>query len=261
VAYLTNVALDRRPDALSGARAYVSVGHDEYWTPAMRLRVQAARDSGVNLLFLGANTMYWRIRLADADLRAGRLVTGYRTDAALDPEPEPRRTGLWRAVPPARPESELTGLRYECFPVDEPFRVVSPHWWGFAGTGVARGTSFPHLVGVEADRVYPVPGTPRPLQVLADVGYSCGGVPTSAEAVYYTTPSGAGVLDVGTLQWTCALEGRCQSARSPRTVAFVRRVTATVLRDFAAGPAGPRHPAHDNLARFDLPLVDQVPGG
>jgi hypothetical protein len=67
------------------------------------------------------------------------------------------------------------------------------------------------------------------------------------------------VLDVGTLQWTCALEGRCRSARSPRTVAFVRRVTRTVLRAFAAGPAGVRHPAHDNLARFDLPTVDLAP--
>ena len=261
VAYLTNLDLDRRPDALQGARAYVSTGHDEYWTPTMRRRVETARDQGVTLLFLGANTLYWRIRLADAGGRADRLVTGYRTDPTLDPVHGSRRTGMWRSVPPAQPENEVTGLRYQCFPVDAPFRVATPHWWGFAGTGVVRGTSFPHLVGVEADTVDPGPDTPRPLEVVADVSYSSGGVPTSAQAVYYTAASGAGVLDVGTLQWTCALDGGCRKARSPRTVRFVRRVTDTVLRAFAAGPAGRRHPAHDNVARFDLPTTGTAPTG
>ena len=259
LAYLTSVDLARRPDALAGARAYVSTGHDEYWTPEARRRVAAARDAGTNLLFLGANTAYWRIRVADVGGRPGRLVTGYRGDAAEDPAPTGRRTGLWRDPPHPEPENTLTGMQYECFPVDEPFVVASPHWWGFAGTGVTRGTAFPHLVGVEADRVYPVPGTPRPLQVLASVRYPCRGVETSAQAAYYTAPSGAGVLAVGTLQWTCALEDHCALGRSRRTSRFVRQVTATVLREFARGPAGRRHPAHDNVARFDLPADNQVP--
>ena len=41
------------------------MGHDEYWTPAMRREVTRARDAGTNLAFLGANTMYWRVRLED----------------------------------------------------------------------------------------------------------------------------------------------------------------------------------------------------
>jgi hypothetical protein len=259
LAYLTNLDVHRRRDALTGARAYVSAGHDEYWTPAMRQRVEQARDLGTNLLFLGANTMYWRIRVAAVGGRPGRLVTGYRSDAARDPAGPGRRTGLWRSPPRARPENELTGMGYECFPVDAPLRIVSPRWWGFAGTGVHPGQSFDHLVGVEADRVYPGPGTPRPLQVLASSSYSCRGVPTSAQAVYFTTRSGAGVLNVGTLRWTCALERRCGAGLTRRTVRFVDAVTRTVLRDFARGPAGTRHPARDNVARFHLPLDNQVP--
>ncbi len=100
LAYFTNVDVDRRPDALSGARAYVSMGHDEYWSRAMRRHVERARASGTNLVFLGANTMYWRIRLTDVDGRAGRVETSYKTDAARDPAPRrsapacgaPRRT-------------------------------------------------------------------------------------------------------------------------------------------------------------------------
>ena len=259
LAYLTNIDVDRRSDALTGARAYVSMGHDEYWSPTMRGRVEAARAAGTNLVFLGANTSYWRLRVADLWGRSGRLVTSYRTDADLDPAPPSRRTGLWRSPPRERPENSLTGTQYECFPVDAPFRVVSPRWWGFAGAGVHRGETFDHLVGVEADRVYPVPDTPRPLQVLAHASYACKGVPTSTEAVYYTTRSGAGVLNVGTLRWTCALVPRCGVAIPRRTVRFVNRVTSTVLRTFARGPAGGRHPAVDNVARFHLPVLNTVP--
>jgi hypothetical protein len=95
--------------------------------------------------------------------------------------------------------------------------------------------------------------------VLSHVRYSCRGVTTSAQASYYTTRSGAAVLDVGTLRWTCALVDRCPSDLTPRTVRFVDRVTATVLRDFARGPAADRHPAHDNLDAFHLSPVNEVP--
>ena len=255
LAYLTNIDVALRDDALRGARAYVSSGHDEYWTQGMRDHVEQARSTGTNLVFLGANTMYWRVRLEGA----GRVVVGYRSDAALDPAPRAVRTGLGRDDPQDGAEHGLTGMEYECFPVDAPFRVASPDWWGFAGTGTRRGEELDHLVGVEADRVYPVRGTPRPLQVLASAPYSCRGVPTSAQAVYYTTPSGAAVLNVGTLRWTCALVDRCPVPLTRRTVRFVNRVTGTVLRDFALGPAAARHPARDNLDRFGLPTENLVP--
>jgi hypothetical protein len=255
LAWFTNVDLDRRPDALVSAAAYVSSGHDEYWTAAMRGRVRAAREAGTNLAFLGANTMYWRVRLEDD----GRVVVGYRTDAVLDPASPAQRTGLWRDAGRDWAESELTGMQYECFPVDAPFRVVSPSWWGFVGTGTRAGEQLAHLVGVEADRVYPIASTPRPLQVLAHVPYSCRGIGTSAQATYYSTRSGAGVFSAGTLRWTCALNDRCPVALTRRTVHFVNRVTANVLREFARGPAGRRHPARDNVGRFDLPTQNLVP--
>jgi hypothetical protein len=262
LAYLTNVDLHTRRDPLHRARAYVSMGHDEYWTPRMRRVVEQARDEGVNLAFFGANTMYWRIRLEDSRHGGGRVVVGYRSDAHLDPvSRERRRTGLFRHTPgPRAGEHHVTGMQYECFPVDAPYRVVAPGWWGFRGTGVERGQAFPHLVGVEADRVYPVTGTPRPLQVLSHASYSCGGVATSAQSVYYTTRSGAGVFNAGTLRWTCALTGRCAPYHLPSTTRrFVRQVTVNVLREFSRGPAARSHPAVDNLERFGLPAVNQVP--
>jgi hypothetical protein len=251
VAYYTYIDLDQRPNALAGASAYVSMGHDEYWTQTMRNRVAAARKAGTNLAFLGANTMYWRVRLSHAD----RVMTGYRTDPARDPDLVRRPahvTGEFRGPAVAEPESRVTGMDYECFPVDAPYQVVSPKWWGFAGTHVHPGTSFPHLVGIEADHVNPGPDTPKRLQVLSDASYTCNGQPTSAQSVYYTSPSGAGVFNAGTLRWTCALDhGQCNIYRlHRRTVRFVRRVTHTVLSTFARGPAAYLQPAHANAAQY-----------
>ena len=263
LAYLTDVDLDADPEALAGARAFVDLGHDEYWTPTMRRRVLAARSAGTNLAFLGANTMYWRVRLTPTATGPRRAVVGYRHYAALDPlaQPDsPRTTAAFRDAPAADPENSLTGLRYECYPVDATYRVVDPGWWGFAGTGVTVGTAFEHLVGVEADRVYPVAGTPRPLEVLAHSPYSCGGQPTSAQSVYYTDRSGAGVFNAGTLRWTCAPDRRCGRVTvSERTARFTRKVLDNVLLAFAAGPAGRAHPARDNVDLFPLPRSNNVP--
>jgi hypothetical protein len=265
VSYLANTDLERDPAILQGARAYVSLGHDEYWTRAMRDAVVAARDTGTNLAFLGANTMYWRIRLqSNIDDVPGRVVVGYKWDSrdndplyASDPT---SATTRWRDAPSPEPENAVTGMQYECYPVDADHRVVSPRWWGFRDTGVTNGTAFPHLVGPEADRVYPIDTTPRPLRVLSYSPYSCRGVGTSSQSTYYTTPSGAAVFNAGTLRWVCAISQPCGSAQlAKETNLFVRQVTRNVLRTYARGPAGLTRPAHDNVADFDLPTVNEVP--
>jgi hypothetical protein len=65
VAYTTDLDLDERPESLLGQRAILFGGHDEYWTWAMRDAAEEARDTGVNLAFLGANDAYWQVRLSE----------------------------------------------------------------------------------------------------------------------------------------------------------------------------------------------------
>ncbi|MGI8577814.1 MAG: N,N-dimethylformamidase beta subunit family domain-containing protein [Nocardioidaceae bacterium] len=260
--YQTSVDVAVHPDLLRGAAGYVSMGHDEYWTVPERRYVTAARDAGTNLAFLSSNTMYWRVRLQVASSGPDRIVVGYKSDASVaDPlryvDPA-QTTARWRDPPHPDPENSLTGTLYECYPVDAPYRVVSPSWWGFRGTGARLGSEFPHLVAQEADRVYPVPSTPRPLQILSYADYSCGGSPTSAESTYYTTPSGAGVIDFGTQRWTCALGLRCATLPAKDNM-FAREVTTNVLRAFATGPVGRRYRAQDNVGHFPLPVRNQVP--
>ncbi len=261
LSYFANVDLHGDHDLLAGASGYVSTGHDEYWTTSMRTTVTTARDAGTNLAFLGANTMYWRVRLEDRSTGSNRLMTGYRDDAAADPlrgSMPDEATARFRDAPAAQPENRVTGMLYECYPVDADYVVVAPGWWGFAGTRVRRGSVIPGLVGGESDRVYPDASVPRPLQVLSHTSFSCRGDATTSQSVYYTTPSGAGVFNAGTLRWGCALVDLCDRPLGARTRDFARRVTENLLRGFAVGPVGREHPARDNVADFALPQLNTV---
>mmetsp|Transcript_31756 Transcript_31756/g.64557 ORF Transcript_31756/g.64557 Transcript_31756/m.64557 type:complete len:940 (+) Transcript_31756:135-2954(+) len=49
--------------ALRGkAKVYLSLGHDEYWSGKQRLLVESARDQGMSLAFMGANSMFWKVK-------------------------------------------------------------------------------------------------------------------------------------------------------------------------------------------------------
>ncbi|TDO69446.1 hypothetical protein EV651_101488 [Kribbella sp. VKM Ac-2571] len=62
--------------------------------------------------------------------------------------------------------------------------------------GARAGTSYPGLIGDEADRAYPTPGTPANLQVVAHSPTTCGPTRrTYSDASYCSAPSGAGVFD------------------------------------------------------------------
>ena len=60
--YTTDIDTDLNTNPLTNHKAFLAVGHDEYWSKAMRDNVQAAINAGVNVGFFGANICYWQIR-------------------------------------------------------------------------------------------------------------------------------------------------------------------------------------------------------
>ena len=86
LAYVTSMDIAADPHLLDGASALVSMGHDEYWTPAERANVTAARNSGVNLAFMGANACFRRTRLQSSPLGSARQVVCYKTDYTAGPD-------------------------------------------------------------------------------------------------------------------------------------------------------------------------------
>ncbi len=93
VTYISGVDTHRRGNLLLNHETYLSVGHDEYWSGPQRANVEAARDAGVNLMFLSGNEMYWRVRYepsADPSATPYRTLVSYKEtwdNAKIDPSP------------------------------------------------------------------------------------------------------------------------------------------------------------------------------
>ena len=252
VSYVAASDLARGDGVLAGAAGVVFLGHDEYWTQEERARVTQARDAGVDLAFLGANTMYWRVRMDWNGPQNLPLEIIYKS-AEEDPVGGATATARFRDRPSALAERELIGQQYECFPATGKFTIATPQFFGFAGTGVKRGDTIPAILDIEVDRAYLGAFTPTNLQVVAASPTECEGAATTSTATYYTHRSGAGVFSTGTMGWV--LQGLRESAPT-RAFAFTTRVTQNILDAMVAGQMGAQFPASPNLERFDLPKVN-----
>lgn len=251
LAYTTSVDLDKNPHVLGGASALISMGHDEYWSPAEREHVTAARNVGVNIAFFGANAMFRRIRLAKTRLGADRLVICYKTSYQQDPmygKHDALVTSDWREPPHRDPESSLTGTLYESNPVTADYVVTEPDSWVFQRTGAKVGTRVRGLVGDEYDRVNPIYPVPRPIEILAHSPLTCRGVHSYADTAYYTHDGGAGVFNTGTMRWVQSLAPPYGHYVSAHGAHLTRTVAVNVLTAFSRGPAAAAYPAKDNLA-------------
>jgi hypothetical protein len=196
VAYSTDVDTDLAPALLLQHRAFLSVGHDEYWSRAMRATVEAALAQGVNLAFFGGNDVYWNVRYAPSPLGPDRVITCHK-DATLDP-----LTGIdnsnvtvqWRQQPLNRPENALLGAMYSDHVLPRqgfPLVVTNPTAWPFSGVDVTATTALPNVVGNEYDRVFNNGVTPPNLTILAQSPVTdTSGRPDLAETTIYTASLG-----------------------------------------------------------------------
>ena len=222
VSYISNVDLDEHPELLLQHRAYISLGHDEYWTKNMRDGVQRARDAGVGLLFSGANASYWQMRFEpDSAGVADRTVVCYKVSTsqktlARDPlyrEDNSRVTALWRDPVLARPENALIGMMYSGYTSHRPgFPWITSSRAGsplLDGTGLQADQPYGcDQVGYEWDRIFDNGATPAGLQVLATSRtQNNAGRSDTSNTTYYIAKSGALVFATGSIYWTAFLDG------------------------------------------------------
>lgn len=208
----------------------------------MRGVVEEARDAGVNLLFMGANNIYWRIRW-EGD---GRVVVGYK-DADLDPVQGATTTVKFRQSPKPNPEAKTIGAQYTCRGDYQPMVIADETFWAFAGTGVAKNQVLDTLVGGEVDNV--TKQSPANTQVVAHSPYTCAnGTKSTGDSTYYTAPSDAGVFDAGSFGWATSLTWG--TAAPEESIRFVRQVTSTLVTEAAKGPLGKTHPSKPNVNNY-----------
>jgi hypothetical protein len=246
VTYATDVDVHRNPALLLQHKAVLTMGHDEYWSKAMRDGMEAARDAGVNLVFFGANAAYRQIRFEPSATGPDRHQVNYRTSADPIRSSDPAQTTVsFREPPVDRPENTLIGQQYQCNPVRADMVVADATAWVYAGTGVTDGQHLEIVVGSEYDSWSPGPGVPENVQILAHSPVECRGRSDHADMTYYTAPSGAGVFATGTNYWVSKHDPPGEGSPFNPTVIGITR---NVLEVFGAGPAGLTHPSVANAA-------------
>jgi hypothetical protein len=246
--YTTNVDTHTNVNPLTNHKAFLSIGHDEYWTKAMRDNIQNAVNSGVNVGFFSANTSYWQIRLEpNAAGTPNRVEVGYKGWAVYPaaPGPDPMSgvnnaivTTNWRDAPVNLPENGLLGVMYEdILQSTASYVVQNASHWIYAGTGFVDGSSVPGIVGYEYDKVWNNGRTPAGVTILSQspvVGQTVGN--STANSTIYTAGSGARVFASGTIQWSWGLDNYPN-----RTMAHpgIQRATANILYNFNGGALPP----------------------
>lgn len=231
VSYVTDVDVDRDPGLLLRHRAAVSIGHDEYWSGAMRAAWSSALRRSTNLAALGANEAYWQVRYEHGH----RTLVEYRA-AARDPQRDrAAQTVEFRNL--HRPECELFGVEYEVYaqrgwngpPTD--YRVVARRGdpW-LRGTGLANGDVLHGLVGYEWDELVPGCFAGRITRLLHAHPVGVDGKRHSADAVRGLSVSGARVFSAGSLELAWGLDG------AP-AIPAVQRLVGNVFADLVRAPA------------------------
>lgn len=238
VAYTTNVDVDAAPQRLLGHKAFLVVGHDEYWTRNERDGIEAALAAGVHLGFFASNVGYWQVRMEPSPSTGqdARVMVGYKQDFHADPmlATDPSRvTGRWRDAPVNRPEAALVGVMFEpgAFGMDTDMVMASAPDWISAGADVASGSALKGLLGPEVDSL--APSSPAGIAVVAASPYT---TPTGqsgvAHATVYTAPSGAIVFAAGSMQWNWGLDdgGWHVNRMNPAVQAMTRNLLTRFVR-------------------------------
>ena len=270
VSYFSGIDTERRGAELLEHEAFLSVGHDEYWSAGQRTNVENARAAGVNLAFFSSNEVFWKTRWESSIDGTGtphRTLVSYKeTHANAKIDPTPSWTGTWRDArfsPPAdgaRPENALTGQlftvnAYRNDPMRVPAEYGSLRLW--RNTSVASllpgevATFANGIVGHESDEDvdngHRPPGLFRLSETTIDVEkhlIDAGSTYVPGTATHsltmYRHASGALVFGAGTSQWSWALDGEHDYASGAVDMAPDQRIqqaTVNLFADMAVQPS------------------------
>lgn len=264
VSYISGVDATRSGAQLLNHKAYLSVGHDEYWSAEQRANVEAARDSGVNLAFWSGNEIYWKVRWEDSIDGNGTpyrtMVTYKSTWSGVDLDPSDTSTGTWRDPrfrdPGQEPENSLTGTM---FSVDSYRLDTITVGYDFSNLRFWRNTEIAelepgethelvkNLLGYEWDSDVENGFRPAGLinmssttvaveQYLRDYGTTIGAADATHSLTMYRAESGALVFGAGTVFWSWGLDDQHEGERTP-TDPNVQQAMVNMFADMGIQPA------------------------
>ena len=239
VDYLADTDVDARPGLLAGRAEVILGSHAEYATTRLYDALEAARNAGTNLAFLGGNQVYWHVRLTRSPDGTPDTLVLFR-ELAEDPARltfPGEATVRWRDAPLNRPEATLIGAQYAGLGMIAPWYTLSPPAW----TGLHPGETIPMAAAGEVDAASPA--SPPRTQVLAQGTTKMSHAWIDAMVTYYVAPSGAAVLDTGSMDTGCLARGTCPGlVPPPRTRQAVRQLVHAVVTGFVTPRFGTAHP-------------------
>jgi hypothetical protein len=223
-------------------KAFMSVGHDEYWDIRQFHSVERMRDAGVNLLFLSGNAVCWVTPYrASADGRPNRIIFRGGPYGANNPYALERQRDHGPFPEHGPDEGLLIGAR-NVEPVNGggDWIVAKPDHWMFAGTGMTKGDRIPGLIGWE---YHGAPADIPGLQVVAaGTAWQGGQNPQEWTATIYPGPKGNFVFNAATIFWTQGLSSPpghtlpwSHWSRPHGPDARVQQITRNLLRRATAG--------------------------
>lgn len=256
VSYISGVDATRNGALLLNHDAYLSVGHDEYWSAEQRANVEAARDSGVNLAFWSGNECYWKVRWEssiDGSGQAYRTMVCYKETWGTSSDPSGVGTGTWRdpryADPGQEPENSLTGTMFQVDSyrqdtISIPYDYSNLRFW--RNTDVSQlneGDTYnlvQNLLGYEWDSDVENGFRPDGLvnlslssisveTYLRDYGATVGSAVATHSLTMYRAASGALVFGAGTVFWSWGLSDNHQGP----TTSTDRNVQQAMVNMFA----------------------------
>ena len=239
VTYATNLDVHANQALLASHKAFLSIGHDEYWTWEMRQQIEQARNQGIHLGIFSSNTCYWQMRLEPSRLTGEphRTIVAYKEQApwhdplATDQNPDNDHlvTTRWRNAPINRPEASLLGTMYSEVenPVDGDFMIEDADAWLTQKTGLSKGAVLPGVAGYEVDGLSAA--SPAGIRVAARMPAS---QPAGA-VTHYRAASGAMVFASGSMQWSWGLDDyHAPQLRKSVLNPAVQQMTKNILARF-----------------------------
>jgi hypothetical protein len=207
--YCTSLDTHAVTNMLWGHKAFISMGHDEYWSYPMRWNVVTARDRGVNLAFLSSNVCFWQVRFepSAADGTPNRTMVCYKStlDPVFNSPSNMFTTVTFRAPPVLDSESSFLGVSLDTVGVEGDLVVNDPGHWLFSNMAVHAGQRFPGVLGIEVDSTNAFSPTGVQVACASYFGKNSS-TPGHAHAASYNGASGATVFAAGTMQWSWGLD-------------------------------------------------------
>lgn len=256
VSYISGVDATRSGALLLNHDAYLSVGHDEYWSAEQRANVEAARDAGVNLAFWSGNECYWKVRWEssiDGSGQAYRTMVCYKETWGTSTDPSNVGTGTWRdpryADPGQEPENSLTGTMFQVDSyrqdtISIPYDYSQLRFWRNTDVSQTKeGDTYnlvQNLLGYEWDSDVENGFRPDGLvnlslssisvdTYLRDYGATIGSAVATHSLTMYRAASGALVFGAGTVFWSWGLSDNHQGP----TTSTDRNVQQAMVNMFA----------------------------